>query len=222
MLKNFELLKAELMIEVNYAQPMFNIFDTSSLVATVFKRLEKYGLKLSDLRAEHTAVIGERHLHCYLFNYVMTVKIRFDKIEITCTDFPQSQVNNFASAIQDVLEAVKESSQQISYKTLGVALACHGRIEEQAAWNFLKKMPAQIPSGLGPPTGGAIAFYFGQENDRLFSSITLDMSTIIRDALFLRIQATWDGSRVAAEFLEKMTKEYFVQALGSIGLQHKT
>lgn len=222
MLKSFEILKAELMLEVTYAQPMFDIFDSTSLVAKVFKRLEKYGLKLSDLRAENSPVIGDRHLHCYLFNYVMAVKIRFDKIEITCVDLLQPQVENFVSGIQDILESVKESSQQISYKTLGVAVACHGRIEGQATLDFLNKRPTQIPSGLGPPMGAGVVFYYGQENDRLFSSLTLDMSAVIPDALFIKIQGTWDGNRVPVESLPKVTKEYLFQGLGAIGLQRKT
>lgn len=221
MAKDFEILKAELLLEVAYAQPMFNIFDSSSLVDKIFTRLEKYGLRLSDLRTEDSSIIGDRYLQCYLFNYVMTVKIRYDKVEITCTEFPRSHVDNFISGILDVLNAVKEFPQHISYKTFSTAIACHGRIEGQTTMEFLSKMPMQIPAGLGPSIGSGVVFYYGQENDRLLSSLTLDMSALIRDALFIRTHGTWDAGRIPVESLPKMIKEFFAQALGAVGLQQK-
>ena len=222
MLKDFEVLKAELAIEATYAQPMFDIFETStSLADKVFRRLEKYGLKLSELRAENSSILGERHLHCYLFNYVMIVKIRYDKIEINCTDLPRSHVENFLAGILDVLGAVTDALPKMSFKTFAVALALHGKIEGQTTMEFLNGMTTKIPEGLGPSTGSGVVYYYGQENDRLWSSLTGDISAIVRDALFIRIHGVWDGSRTPVESVPNLANDFSAKALGAIGLQLK-
>ncbi|MGH7182315.1 MAG: hypothetical protein ACREJN_10100 [Nitrospiraceae bacterium] len=222
MLKDFEVLKAELAVEAAYAQPMFNIFDDlASLPEKVFRRLEKYGLKLSELKAENSAILGERHLNCSLFNYVMTVKIRYDKVEINCSDLPRSHVDAFIAGILDALGAVKDASPEMSFKTFAISHVLHGKIEGQTTMEFLDRMIAKIPEGLGPPTGSGAVFYYGQESDRLMSILVVDMSAIVRDALFIRINEVWDGSRTPVESVPKLAQDFSAQALRAIGLQLK-
>lgn len=221
MLANLEVLKAELGFEAAYSQPEFNLFEGPLLLDKVYKRLEKHGLRLSDLRAENSSMIGERHLHCYLFNYVMTVKIRYDKVEINCVEFPRSHVESYVAGILDVLGAVKDALPTLFYRSFAVAIALHGKIQGLATREFLNRFTAKSPEGLGPSTGSGAVFYYGQENDRLLSSLTADISAAVQDAIYIRTQGVWDGTRAPVESVPKLANDFVGQALGVIGLQLK-
>ena len=219
---NLDVLKAELGFEAAYAQPEFDLFEgPSRLLDRVYQRLEKHGIRLSDLRAENSSIIGERYLHCYLFNYAMTVKVRYDKIEINCVEFPRSHIEKYAAGILDVLAAVKDALPKLSYKAFAIAVALHGRIEGQATRDFLRLLSVKSPEGLGPSTGSGVVFYYGQEKERLLSSITADISAAVQDAIFLRIHGVWDGSRISAESLPKLANDFVSLALGALGFQLK-
>ncbi|MBI4000480.1 MAG: hypothetical protein HY348_01685 [Nitrospira defluvii] len=219
---NLDVLKAELGFEVAYTQPEFDLFESPSrLLDKLYKRLEKHGLKLADLRAENSSIIGERHLHCYLFNYVMTVKIRHDKIEIHCVEFPRSHVETYAVGILDALAAVKDALPNLSFKAFAISVALHGRVEGQATRDFMNRLTIKSPEGLGPSTGAGAVFYYGQENDRLLSSLTADISAAVQDAIFLRIHGVWAGDRTPVESLPKVASDFVGRALGVIGLQLK-
>lgn len=219
---NLEVLKAELGVEVAYSQPEFDLFEgPSQLLNKLYNRLQKHGLKLSELRSENSLIIGERHLLCYLFNYGMTIKIRYDKIEIYCAELPRPLVERYVAGIIDTLAAVKDALPNLSFKAFAISVPLHGRIEGEATGDFMNRLTIKSPGGLGPPTGAGAVFYFGQENDRLLSSLTTDISAVVQDAIFIRIHAVWDGNLTSVESLPKVANDFVGRALGVIGLQLK-
>lgn len=64
----------------------------------LYRRLEPYGLKLADVRVERDAGnVADQHLLLYLFNYLMTVRIRVERIEVDCSELPEDVVEKLQS-----------------------------------------------------------------------------------------------------------------------------
>ncbi|CAE6703405.1 MAG: hypothetical protein H8K06_08670 [Nitrospira sp.] len=218
---DLDVVKAELGIEATYAQPEFSLFEGPKLIETLYKRLEKYGLKISELQAENSAIIGERHIRFYLFSYLMNVKIRYDKVEVTCTELPRNRVDDYSEAIVDILGAVTDCCSGVSFKVFSVATALHAKLEGKPSRDFIGGLTVKGPEGLGPLTGAGAVFYFGPENERLLSSITVDVSAAVTDAIYLRIYGIWDGKRVRVDSLRRMAKDFVAQALASLNVRFK-
>ena len=217
-----EAARADLTLEAGYSQPEFGLFfeDGSALLHHLFKRLEPYGLRLTDLRVERgSGNIGDQHILCYLFNYWMTVRIRIERIEVVCSELPQDYVDKLKAAIVDVLGAVKDYRPNLSFRAFAIVVGLHAKLEGQPVRDYLARFVANVPQHLGPSTGSGAVFYFGPEGDRLLSSITADVSAVVQDAAYLRIHGVWDAKKVAPDSLSAIADGFVHQALESLGLQ---
>ena len=96
-----EVSKADLAFEAGFSKPEFALFgDGTALLDCLYRRLEPYGLRLPDIRFERgLGNVGDQHFLVYLFNYLMTVRIRVERIEVHCSDLPQHLVERFKAAI---------------------------------------------------------------------------------------------------------------------------
>ena len=216
-----EVAKADLSFEAGYSQPEFGLFqDGSALLHHVFKRLEPHGLRLADLRVERgSANVAEYHVLCYLFNYWMTVRIRVDRIEVLCSELPRDYVGKMKAALVDICGAVKDHSLGIAFRAFAVGVGLHVKLEGQPVRNYLSRFATNAPQNLGTSTGNGAVFYFGPDGDRLLSSITADLSTVIPDAMYLRIYGVWDPKKVPLDSLGTVADGFVAQALGTLGLQ---
>lgn len=219
-----EVAKADLTFEAGFPQPEFDLFqDVSTLLNRVFKRLEPYGLRLSDLRVERGAGnVGDQHVLCYLFNYWMTVRIRVERIEILCSELPRDYVERIKAAITDVLRAVKDYRPNLDFRAFAVAVGLHVKLQDQPVRDYLARFVANIPQELGPSTGSGALFYFGPEGDRLLSTLTVDLSAVVQEAAYLRLHGVWDAKKVALDSLSGTADTFVRQALASLGLQLPT
>ena len=216
-----EVAKADLVFEAGYPQPEFDLFrDGATLLDRLFKRLEPYGLHLNDLRVERgVGNVGDQHILCYLFNYRMTVRIRVERIEIICSELPRDYVEKFGAAIVDVLRAVKDYRPDLHFRAFAVAIGLHAMLQGQSIRDYLGRFVANIPQRLGPSTGNGAVFYFGPEGERLLSTVTVDLSTVVQDAAYLRIHGIWDAKKVTPDSLSGTADTFVRQVLDSLGLQ---
>jgi len=216
-----EVTKADLTVEAALPRPEFTLFrDAAALLDCLYRRLEPYGLRLTDIRVERGAGnVGEQHFLLYLFNYWMTVRIRVERVEVYCSDLPPGQFDRFKAAMLDVLGAVKDHRPDLSFRTFGIALEIHARLEGQPVRDYLARFATNNPTGLGPPSGSGVVFYFGPEGDRLLSAITADVSAVVSEGLYLRIHGVWDAGRVAPDALGGIAEGFVRQAIEGFGLQ---
>jgi hypothetical protein len=216
-----EVAKADLMFEAGFPQPEFDLFqDGATLLKRVFMRLQPYGLRLNDLRVERGGGnVGDQQILCYLFNYWMTIRIRVERVEIVCTEFPQDHVEKIKAAIADVLGAVKDYRPSIEFRAFAVAVGLHVKLQGQPVRDYLARFVTNAPKALGPSTGSGAVFYFGSEGDRLVSTVTVDLSAVVQDAAYLRIHGVWDAKKVALGSLSGTADTFVRQALDSLGLQ---
>jgi hypothetical protein len=207
------------MFEAGFPKPEFTLFrDGGALLDQLYRRLEPHGLRLADIRFER-GTGADQHFLIYLFNYWMTVRIRVERIEVTCSELPQDLVEKFKAAILDVLRAVREHKADLSFRAFAVAVGFHAKLEGQPVRNYLAQFVTNAPQDLGASTGSGVVFYFGAEGDRLLSSITADLSLVVPDGLFVRVHGLWDAGRVAPESIARVADAFVRQALESIHLQ---
>lgn len=217
---NLKVEKAELAFEAGFPQPEFGLFrDVGAVMHHLFMRLEPHGLRLNDLRVERGSTsVGDHQIVCFLFNYLMTVRIRVERIEVNCSQVPRDYVEKFKAAILDVLNAIQDYRPEQSFRAFAMALALHAKLEGQPVREYLAQFVTKVPQNLGPSTGGGAIFYFGPEGDRLLSSIIADVSAVVQDAIFLRIHGLWDAKKVAPASLSGAADALIQQALEGLDL----
>jgi len=208
------------MVEAGYHRPQFDLLrNESRLLPRLAERLSVHGLKLSDIKVERgNGSVGDLHLLCYLLDYVLTVRIRVERVEIYCSPLTEGNKKQVIAAALETLSCVRESTEG-GYRAYAVALNIHGVLESQSARAFLARLVSSPPSEAGPLIGNGVAYYFGPSGDRVASSLTLDASAVVTDGLYIKPQATWDASRLASEQLAERAEDFVRRTLGAFGVE---
>jgi hypothetical protein len=158
------------------------------------------------------------HILCYLFNFVMTVRVRLERIEVYCTDLPRDYASQFSVAILDTLAAVQATLPDLSFRAYALVLGLHGLLEGETVRQYLSRFVSNAPN-IGPSTGNGVVFYFGPEGDHLLSTVTFDMSAIVPDALYIRTHVVWDAKKVEIKNLATIAENFVRHALNQAGLE---
>jgi len=103
---------------------------------------------------------------------------------------------------------------------MGVGI--HGRLEGESVKDYLSRFVRNIPTGLGPPIGNGGVVYFGADEDRLLSTVTVDMSALLPDGLFVRTQVVWDANKVEIPSIPMRAVSFVRHALERLGLEVPT
>jgi len=103
-----------------------------------------------------------------------------------------------------------------------VTIALDGQVDGVSAREFLLRHIPHGPSKLGPPIASGGVFYFGAEEDRIMSAITLDLSRAIQDAIFLRIHSVLDGDKIPPRAVPDSGQRYLLIVLKQLDLRIPT
>ena len=217
----FVVSRSDFTFEALYQRADLNVFGRSQteLLTTLFDTLGPHGLKLSDMKLERgTGTLGELHVLCAnLANYVLAIRVRIDRVEATCSFLTVQNRELVYGAIADALKAVRTRISS-DYHAFSLSLNLHGIIESLDSKKYLAGYVEKRPD-MGPIAGTAVAFYFGPAEDRLSSTLTLDVSAVVPGALYVRPQATWDAGLVTVERLQERAVAFVRSALLSVGLE---
>ena len=215
------ILRAELTLEAVYERAEFGVYLQGGLLSRLFERLQPHGLRLADLKVERgTGTIAEFHVLGHLFEYLMAIRVRVDKVEFFCSQVTSENLKRFSAAVVDALSAV-QGAFNVKYRVYALGIALHGTLAGQSAKDYLSQFVSQIPE-IGTVAGNAVAYYYGQTEDRIASTVTLDVSTLIADGVFIRPQATWDGAQVQIHDLPTRAEAFVRLALDKVGLEIET
>jgi hypothetical protein len=213
--------KSELSFEVGFSQPEFAMFmNVPPLLNQLYTRLQPHGLKFQDIKLERgSGGLAEQNILFYLFDYLVTVRVRVERIEIHYSALPNREyVNRFKAATVDILLAMKELKPDL-FRAYAVAAGIHAKLEGQPSRDYLAQFMTNAPKGLGSLAGNGAIFYFGPEGDRLLSTVTVDPSVVVPEAVFVKIHGLWAANAVSPEALANNAEVFIRQALDSIGLQ---
>jgi len=213
--------KADLSIESAFAQPEFGLFrDTPGLVEHLFRRLQPYGLRIQDMKIDRGGGnMAELHVACHLFNFRLGVLVRTDKVEIAWLDVRDTDVDQFGAASVEAFSAVKDHKPAVTFRSHALGVAMHGTLEGSSTRDYLSRFAQNVPGGLGPPTGSGGVMYFGAEDDRVLSSVTLDVSGVLSEGLFVRTYVVWDANKVEPSALPARATAFVRHSFDAFGLE---
>ena len=161
---------------------------------------------------------GDLHIFFYLLDFVVTVRIRLDRVEVYCSLLTEENRKRVIAAALETLGCLREFVGG-QYRAYAVALNIHGLLENQGAKAFLGRLITPPPAAVGSVAANAVAYYLSPAGERTSSSLTLDISAVTTDGLYVRPQATWDAVRLPLEDLPRKAEEFVKEALGSFGIE---
>lgn len=213
--------QAELSFQADFSEPAFDIFrDAASLNRRMFSKLSKFGLRLSDIKPERgNGSLADLHLRCSLFNFSVTINVRAERVEVNCFDKNVIGSKSFPDAVVEALEAVQTHVPSVPFRTYTWSLALHSLLTGVSQADFLAKFSAGRPEELGPSIGSGTVFYYGPDAERLMSSVTIDLSTLLRDHVFIRAQVVWDAQKATLRSLPDLAEKYAALVLERLGLE---
>jgi len=218
--KTFDVTQAYVSLVAEYSEPLFKLFtDPTTLYRELLQRLGPFGLRLADMKVELGDKLADYHLACVFLNYSATLRFRAERIEIWFDLTRATQEQALAISIK-AFESVVATFEP-SFRSFPIDVALHGNVADTTAKDFLLQLVKGVPN-LGPSLGAACVFYYGPEEARLSSHMTIDLSGAVKDALFFRYSAIWDGSKISPGDLLAALPAHVDHCLTAFGLSRKS
>jgi len=217
----FKAARSDITIHSEFSQPAFTLLsDALGLQKRLFEALSRYGVQLTHIRWDQGAgSLGDINLLCYLFNFAVTLRVRLERVEVQCFDWSRVDNRSFTDAISTALILLGNPETGPRFKTHTVAIGFHGLLENVSAKDFVAKFVFQRTENLGAHVGSGIVFYYGAQDSRLSSAVTFDLSAVVKDGLFLRVQSVWDAQKVSAQELPTAVTNHLSTVLTNFGVQ---
>lgn len=218
---SFNVHRGEMLFQAVFSRPAFHLItNLPDLYAVFFNTFSRHGLQLRDMKIEQGAGgLGDLALSFFLMNFTVVVRFRLDRVEVQCFDTVRVSEEHLHEMSVDLLGIFEKNSYGISFQTYSVGVDIHGSVEgETNVGDFLAKYKGSTPENSDPLLASGVVFYYGSAENRLNSSLTVDVSAAFQNALFIRVNSVWDPAKLSIEEFGKRAREHFYQALSSVGL----
>ena len=217
-MNRFTIEQSEIELESKFTSRLWSVVhDVPVLYDALLDELAHFGLSTMDLRPDDgNGSVGGAGLGVWLFGGKVNVRIGLDGVRFQ-TSSPDPQV---VDCVDGVLGAVRRASPELRFKTHSVSYACHGLIEGMKAAEFVRRFvpnPVNV-DGFGDCLGAGAALYFGNAPPMLSSTLTLDISRVVPDGLFVRVFMVMDGAVGTGPAIRTLAEERTGAALTAVGL----
>ncbi|MBI4482809.1 MAG: hypothetical protein HY652_07965 [Acidobacteria bacterium] len=165
--------------------------------------------------------LAEVQLTCSLLAYSAIVRVRLDMAETHFLNVLSVTEEQIADVVVGVLEAVKLHAPTALFKLYTFAIGLHGVIEGVRARDLLSTYTKAPDDELGNLDGSGAVFYYGETNERTRAAVTVDLSAVIENGLFVRPTVVRDASRVAIRSLPSLGAAFMDQALKQLRLRRR-
>jgi len=135
-------LRGDSLFQAQFSEPAFRALkDVPAVAESVFKRLTRYGLQLTDIKIEQPpdGSLGAARLTWPMFNFLVTVSVRLEHVEVQCYDTARVASPDLTAATLDVLQGVGAFLATPPFSTYSLALGIHGVIEDGKAATLLSR-----------------------------------------------------------------------------------
>lgn len=226
-IRNWQMLKfdgkqGDLSVEIRFAAPAFGLMalESQRLYDRLYGVLGKYGVTANDIVQDNTPdAFGSKSL-TYTVNLLATaVKVQIWRVEITCWDLKRLSTADGTTVFIGVLDALVETLPDLQFEGYSANLSMHGAIAGQTATEFIGARIGRELEGLGPSTGHALAYYFGENGPRRRLVIVLDGSAAYLDALYLRQNVDYEGKGISYKRVPDLLVATFNGTLEALGLE---
>jgi len=216
--------KADLSLDSAFVQPEFGLFrDTPKLMRHLFEHLQRHSPRLQDLKIERgNNSVGELSVECHLYNFQTGVRVFTEKVNVVSINVRQDEVERFETVVVGALSAVKEHQPTVAFRTHTLSMLLHGALQNKSGRDYLAAFVRNVPTGLGTHTGNGFVMYFGPEEDRLLSSVTVDLSALVPDGILFRPYVVWDANKVEVAALPSRGFAFVRQVLDAFGVEIQT
>lgn len=217
----FRIAQGDIIAVGTFANPAFAAFrDTTPLVKTMYDTLEPFGLRLADMKMERgNGSLADVHLLCSLFNIAMSIRVLVDRVEVLCFDTLRLSQQQFVDVARSTFDALIENVANKRYKSYALTVNFHGTVEGTATGEYLSKIAGTAPRKLGPHHASGVVFYYGPEADRLASFLSVDLSGMRADAVYVRAHVVWDALKVSLVDLPTVAEKFLRSAFEGLGLE---
>jgi hypothetical protein len=211
-------------LTADYNPPAFALWGaTPQLYQAVFTALGRHGLNPKSMQVDFAnGHVMEQELRCSLLDYTTGFHVRSDRIELNCADLMRTPIVTVLEAAVAGLDAVHRIVPgEPGFSAFTLTLRLHGLLAGASARDFIATFSQRAPGGLGPMAGSSVSFYFGPAAEQLSASVTLDVSAVIEDGLFLQAYAVWDASRLGIDDLSGTVMDFRARVLAGLDLDRE-
>ncbi len=217
-MNRFTIEQSEIEIESQFASRLwFVVNDVPVLYDALLEELAWVGLSSMDLRPDSgNGAVGGAGLGVWLFGGKANARISLDGFRFQTSSTEPRVVDS----VDGVIGAVQQASPGLGFRSHAVSYACHGLIEGMRAADFVRRfVPNSVSvAGFGDCLGAGAALYFGEAPPVMTATLTLDVSRVVQDGLFVRVFMVIDGEVGAGSAVRALMKERTGAALTAVGL----
>jgi hypothetical protein len=215
----FSIQKVNASFKAHFNEPAFHLFaDLPDLLKQLFAMLGRHGLRLSDTKFESGGDnLGEVHLRCYLFDFRTTLRIYLDRIDLTSMFSAGDPLAHDEVAIQAVSAAL-EHLPSLGFRAYNIATGLHGVLVGTSPGDFLSRFGAAAPYQSAPLVGVGTVFYYGAVLNQLASSVTVDLSRLVENGVFIQVNTIYDAREIDPGKIAAASRSFLDGILAELGL----
>ena len=218
----YEVKKSDLSVEGYFASPAFNLFRGNSdvLEAVAAGLSDLCPIRGADVRINReTNPIGNANLSFDLHPFNGSSRISVDKSQIVLFNPHSLDTDQISRLSSSFFAAVGELLPPNSYGHYVVQFSFHAALENISPADHTRRFMSSASESSDSLIGNAVTYYFGQDDPRLHSSITLDMSGEFSDCVFVRVAMGFDASMVSVAGLKDAVVAHSNSLLALVGLE---
>lgn len=217
-MNRFTVEQSEIEIESQFASRLWSVVhDVPVLYDALLEELAYAGLSSMDLRPDSgNGAVGGAGVGVWLFGGQANARIGLDGVRFQTSSTDSRVVNS----VDGVVGAIRRASPELGFRSHAVSYACHGLIEGMRAAEFVRRfVPNSVNvAGFGDCLGAGAVLYFGEAPPVMTATLTLDVSRVVQEGLFVRVFVVMDGEVGAGPAVRALMKERTGAALTAVGL----
>lgn len=214
----FTVEQSEIEIESQFASRLWSVVhDVPVLYDALLEELAHVDFSSMDLRPDSgNGSVGGAGVGVWLFGGKANARISLDGVRFQTSSTEPRVVDS----VDGVIGAVQRASPGLVFRSHAVSYACHGLIEGMKAADFVRRfVPNSVHvAGFGDCLGAGAALYFGEAPPVMSATLTLDVSRVVQDGVFVRVFMVMDGGVGASSAVRALAEERTGAALTAVGL----
>lgn len=221
-MSNLRPLRFMLTIRGQLIRPLWGlIHDVRPFYSAILENLGPFGIGLNDLRTDagDGTVGGFGLIFWAPGGGRVRYRVHLMGAEADYLDRGESiELRRADRLTQTLLEVILSCQGGPTFESYHVDCAIHGTVDGVRPAEFVGRFIAKTPEGLNDAMASAAGFRFGGNAGRV-STVEVSVSETVPDSIFVRSQATFDGSQLAPEALQDKAARHFEETLGALGLR---
>lgn len=217
-----EIKSADLMIEARFAEPAFGLRQeqTATIHREVFSALRRVlPVTANDVTIDLSPNLGQQGVTYNLPSIGALVKLQVARVEFIVSDTRRLSFADGQAMFSGVMAALYQMLPGFAIELYSAVVSMHVSIEGQTGRQLVDPHVAKELEGLGPSTGHAVAYYFGEQGARRMHAIILDGSVLVKDGLYIRQNIEFNGKDIDFASFPQILNDAVMNTLKALDLE---